>query len=1340
VDIVESNIYVGVTNTSSLQLTPESSTNVQWEISPAIQNGAAIEGSSVGTSVVINAGSVSTNYTVRAYAVDLTTCYDTCTVVVLKVDIEETQVNALIGATGAVFRLSADSSTNVQWEVTPDLQDGATIEGASAGTSIVVNAGSILANYTIRAYAADLTNCEDNAALTVVNEYRKNEEIKPLPTIACSKEPINTMSGDNFFTENDLQVPCPGLSLELVRNYNSVQEHEGSLGKGWTHTYEWNLTALTHPFAEPTNDWMVLRTAEGREFKFPKQGATYGPCAENNLKLDNSGAGYTVTLPAGVVYSFNTNGALTGIKDAWNNQLTLNYSDGKLTQVAHGNGQALNFTYDGNNRLINVMAAADLTVGFDYDGNGRLTTATRHVSAQTFQTVYEYNNDSAIIRRTNARGDAGEYGYTTNASGAALKGSSLNVGGYYTHTVSYALTNKTTITYTRGEVNQVLDYHYDPATLRLSEVNGPGDKEISYQYDANDNITNETVSAPAIGESLVAWRQYDINHNVTQSAVGYNATPANAWSYAWHASYHLPTLVTDPEGHKVGFEYQNGAVSRVKAYYTANDSYDTVFTYAGNGLLTQVETPNGATVSYTYDEYGNPAGVTPSAGPALAYQYNRLGYLERMTWPDSRSVQYESDAQGLVQSITYPDNSTETFDYDAVGNLTNHVDRAGRATRMAWLPTRKLSSVSRELAGQSVGVSYEYDEQFNSLCIRDALNRAVESYVLDLQDRPVTVANVEGQSMSVTYGLGSFVKSVTRFDGTTVNNAYNNAGRLSQMAYPDATLTFGYYANGLLATAGDSQGTIANEFNAVNRLTKTSGLGPNGEVSYGYYPAGQVSAVTSVAGEVSYALDAGDRLSSISSPADTFNYSYNANNGLIAGVACVTGGISVAYTYDGVDRATDIAWKDASNTVLRSFGYSFNGAGMITQKITVAAGGTTTNNYAYDNLDRLISETSLSSMTSVVQYSYDLVGNRTQLVDNGVTVNYTLGTGNKLASWGINGQQQFDAAGNVTNLQDDSGRQLSMTWDSRYRLTSVATNGTPAESYGYDALGRRISISDGSTTSYLVYDGVQVIAETDSSGNLLKSYTYGPGIDNILSMTVHGSTTSTYYYVKDHLGSVQAVVDASGTVVESYQYDAWGNTSVFDGAGNPLQASAIGNSFCWQGREYSWKTGLYYFRARWYDPVTARWLSNDPIGISGGLNQYVFCANAPVMFRDPWGTSREDVGNIVDIFYQIVIWMEESGYRPPSDGSMWNNFTGFFGLTDYWGCDQQARTLLSSLLGVGNWDNPWGFSQQGKILLLPHQWVVATPSIPSDPIIILDPWKGTVQVIPQDKPKKKICP
>jgi len=158
----------------------------------------------------------------------------------------------------------------------------------------------------------------------------------------------------------------------------------------------------------------------------------------------------------------------------------------------------------------------------------------------------------------------------------------------------------------------------------------------------------------------------------------------------------------------------------------------------------------------------------------------------------------------------------------------------------------------------------------------------------------------------------------------------------------------------------------------------------------------------------------------------------------------------------------------------------------------------------------------------------------------------------------------------------------------------------------------------------MVYDGIHVIAEVDSSGDLLKSYTWGPGIDNLLAFTTYtASETNTYYCLTDHLGTVHALTDDSGDVVESYRYDAWGRViGVYDENNRPLEESAVGNHYLWQGRWYSWNTGLYYFRARWYDPITGRWLSKDPIGISGGLNQYVFAENNPVNFRDAFGLCK----------------------------------------------------------------------------------------------------------------------
>ena len=113
-----------------------------------------------------------------------------------------------------------------------------------------------------------------------------------------------------------------------------------------------------------------------------------------------------------------------------------------------------------------------------------------------------------------------------------------------------------------------------------------------------------------------------------------------------------------------------------------------------------------------------------------------------------------------------------------------------------------------------------------------------------------------------------------------------------------------------------------------------------------------------------------------------------------------------------------------------------------------------------------------------------------------------------------------------------------------------------------------------------------------------------------------GAMTVSTDYVYDSLGQL---------VAETYTYDAYGNPTIYDASGSEIlnQTSQIGNRYFFQGREYDSVTHLYYFRARYYNPITGRWLSKDPKGITGGLNLYVFVSNNPVMFVDPMGLCKD---------------------------------------------------------------------------------------------------------------------
>lgn len=122
----------------------------------------------------------------------------------------------------------------------------------------------------------------------------------------------------------------------------------------------------------------------------------------------------------------------------------------------------------------------------------------------------------------------------------------------------------------------------------------------------------------------------------------------------------------------------------------------------------------------------------------------------------------------------------------------------------------------------------------------------------------------------------------------------------------------------------------------------------------------------------------------------------------------------------------------------------------------------------------------------------------------------------------------------------------------------------------------------------------------------------GEGIDNLLAVKIGGNV---YYPLTDIQGTVWGYADYSGDVVARWTYDVWGNV-LSESCAVPSLASV---RYRFQGREWSTVTGLIHFRMRWYDPGTGRWLSKDPIGLGGGFNLYVFCANSPLVCIDPDG-------------------------------------------------------------------------------------------------------------------------
>ena len=279
--------------------------------------------------------------------------------------------------------------------------------------------------------------------------------------------------------------------------------------------------------------------------------------------------------------------------------------------------------------------------------------------------------------------------------------------------------------------------------------------------------------------------------------------------------------------------------------------------------------------------------------------------------------------------------------------------------------------------------------------------------------------------------------------------------------------------------------------------------------------------------------------------------------------------------------------------------------------------------YGYDAASKLTSATYPSSgpLSGLSEtFSYDAVGNRTQDVS---VSGYAYGANNQLTGSSVY-SYSYDNNGNMTGrtrLADNAS--ATFTYDSRNRMVTATTENGEIFTFTYDVMGRRLSktvVHNGNTLSsdYYIYDGADIIAVTDANRTVKTVYTHGLSIDEHLMMK---KDTTDYFMLTDGLGSVIALTDQSGTVVERTQYQSYGKP-VFENAitGSTSAWSTTGNIYSYTGREWTAGMGMYYYRARYYDPNTGRFVQSDPIGFNGGdINLYAYAFNSPISIADPFG-------------------------------------------------------------------------------------------------------------------------
>lgn len=901
-------------------------------------------------------------------------------------------------------------------------------------------------------------------------------------------------------------------------------------------------------------------------------------------------------------------------------------SDNNVIRLEDANGHATTYTYDQNGNMLTATDALGYTehytyestfnnvtsytdkIGnvytFHYDANGNLTTA---IAPMNVTTSYTYNNYGQVLTATDANNHTTQYVYDTYGNLQSM----TDALGHTTETLHTVQGLVQTITNPNMGVTQFLYNRLN----QLTHTTDPLNHTIQMDYDHKGNIVTVTdamgKATSMVYNALGQPRKVIDPMNGTKEYI-YNAKRKVV--QVIDAMNHVSRNILDDHD---WVEMSIDAMNDTTRYY-----YDNI------GQVIGMEYPNGQFVTYQYDALDRLVNVFNQIGTMASYHYDANGNVDTLTDAEGHTTTFLYDALNRLMQTTDSEGHSEYYTYDNNSNVLTYTDKNGHTTIYTYTA---MNQVEMERDALNNVTTYTYDANGNLATVTDARgNTTGYQYYANDQLKKITFAN--GKTQQFVYDANGNTETFTDESGHQIGFVYDALNRLTQKTYPDnSSDSFTYDANGNMLTANNAHAQVSFTYDPVGRmLTETL----NGKTtSYAYNTRQRTLTKTYPGGRtITEEYDYRQRLTGLKENNNYFvTLGYNTNDFLTQ--RAYGNGTTTNFVYNALNQLTQLT----DNPNIANVQMTYDAVGNMLSKKDMHR-STKSEVYTYDAINRLASFKQGEITTGVeipnplkqVQYALDALGNRTTVTANGVTTNYIADNMNAYTS--ITGGQtmtpQYDDNGNMTN---DGTHTYQYNYNNR--LVSV-DNGATA-TYKYDALNRRIQkmvVSTGLTTNYY-YCGDQAIEERDANNAVQATYVFGISVDDVLQMQRSGNT---YYYHKNHLGSVVALTDDSGNLVERYEYDPYGKPSFFDSNDNTLSQSAVGNAILFTGRDYDAETGLYYYRARTMHPGLGRFMQHDPLMYVDGFNMYNYVGNMPLVLTDPSG---EIVPLLVWGGYALSVWL-----------------------------------------------------------------------------------------------------
>jgi RHS repeat-associated protein len=656
--------------------------------------------------------------------------------------------------------------------------------------------------------------------------------------------------------------------------------------------------------------------------------------------------------------------------------------------------------------------------------------------------------------------------------------------------------------------------------------------------------------------------------------------------------------------------------------------------------------------SRAYDDLGLPAQLTrfarvgSAAGPATTWLYDELGR------PTSQSRPEDGVDAGGVPAST----ATTSFVHD--GLTSTITDDFGRLRRISLDEAGRVRrSEARNDAGQWLPADFTYGpfDVLRFVARRNGTGLAIQTTEarFDVRGRRVSLTDPDAGTRTFRYNAFGDVREEVDATGSVTTYLRDAEGRLEERRDKDGLTTFTW------DTAANGRGQIAETLSASGVRRR-----------YSYDPAGRLSrevwTIRGTAYQIDYAYEAQGRLSKVSYPNVTgfsrfvARNSYDSDSGDLSRVQNDATD-KVLWELNATEADGQVVQESFGNGIRTEYGYSSRTGRIGTIKSTVPRANTTVRSWSYGywvdgNLQRrsdlLAGEHERFEYDGIERIkrwmAADSAGNP---LSGGWVVNYTLDDFGNLT------RRQFVAGSSTGGVSQDLSFGI---FPGTNRVQS-----SPWGTYSYDAGGNQVGRPDGETIAYtafdlprsiggpraadFLYDALGVRAEKRKSSSDFTVYVGGiyerrrssAGTDHVFYVNTggrallqvmrrEGGSESTSYVHRDRLGSVDAVTDSAGTVIERSKFDPYGNrVANFNEPALPTSVVAPTNKvkLGFTGHEGDDELGLVNMRGRVYDPRLARFLTPDPL-VSRGLlgqayNRYAYVLNNPLRFTDPSGFSAD---------------------------------------------------------------------------------------------------------------------